>query len=144
MKMFVQLIMSFHWLISPWRRADIFRYSPSSRKMVALFVNMGEWEKSKALERSHCNEAIAKWYRFFLSSNDVVFSIFQSSFIRISSGLNHFSFYLISFQHIRAVNTIMTVFLVFFIFIGNIALGHRTDISGNISWYRSRKQLLLY
>ena len=37
---------------------DIFRYSPSSRKMVALFVNIGKREKKKPLERSRCNETI--------------------------------------------------------------------------------------
>ena len=54
----VHLIPHFHWLISPWQRMDIFRYSPSSRKMVALFVNIGKREKKKPLERSRCNETI--------------------------------------------------------------------------------------
>ena len=31
-----------HWLRSPWRRNDIFRYSPVVKKEVALFVNIDE------------------------------------------------------------------------------------------------------
>ena len=36
-----------------------FRYSTSSRKIVALFINIGEREKQKLLQQSRCNRAIA-------------------------------------------------------------------------------------
>ena len=41
----LQLILHFQWLRrSPLQRIDIFWYSPSSRKMTALFVNIGKRE----------------------------------------------------------------------------------------------------
>ena len=41
----LQLILHFQWLRrSPLQRIDIFWYSPSSRKMAALFVNIGKRE----------------------------------------------------------------------------------------------------
>ena len=41
----LQLILHFQWLRrSPLQRIDIFWYSPSSRKMVALFVNISKRE----------------------------------------------------------------------------------------------------
>ena len=44
-KKLLQLILHFHWLRrSPLQRIDIFWYSPSSRKMVALFVNISKRE----------------------------------------------------------------------------------------------------
>ena len=46
-------MLNFNWLRSPWERADIFRYSPSSRKMVALFVNIADQDKN------YCNEVLA-------------------------------------------------------------------------------------
>ena len=52
MKKFVHLILHFRWLRGPWRRANIFWYSTSSRMMIALF-------KAKERSKSHCNEAIA-------------------------------------------------------------------------------------
>ena len=41
MKKFVQLMLYFHWLRSPWGKVDILLYSMSRRMMVALFVNIG-------------------------------------------------------------------------------------------------------
>ena len=72
--MFVQPILHFHWPSSLWRRAEIFQYSLSSRKMVALFVNIGEPEKRKSLQQRgvtfSCREIIAiriSWeYKKFL------------------------------------------------------------------------------
>ena len=44
-KKLLQLILHFHWLRrSPLQRIDIFWYSPSSRKMVTLFVNISKRE----------------------------------------------------------------------------------------------------
>ena len=44
-KKFVQLMLRFYWLRSPWQWTDVFQYSPSSRKLVALFVNIDQREK---------------------------------------------------------------------------------------------------
>ena len=53
-KKLVQLLLHFHWLRSPWWQSDIFRYTPSSRKMVILFVNISKWENRKPLQGSNC------------------------------------------------------------------------------------------
>lgn len=44
-KKFVQLMLRFYWLRSPWQWTDVFQYSRSSRKLVALFVNIDQREK---------------------------------------------------------------------------------------------------
>ena len=67
MKKFIWLMLHFHRLKSPWRRADILRYGLSSKKMIAQFENIGERKKRKPLQRNHWNKAIAKWCHFFLS-----------------------------------------------------------------------------
>ena len=85
MKKFVQLMLHFHWLRSPWRRAKTFWYIPWSRKVLALLVNIGQAKEvktiaTKPLQRNHCNivtahnhckEAIAFTTKSFQS--DVVF-----------------------------------------------------------------------
>ena len=72
MKRFVELTLHSQWLRGPWRRVGIFWYSPSSRKMVDLLVNLSEREKRKPLQRSHCNKAIS----MKLLQSEVVFSFF--------------------------------------------------------------------
>lgn len=64
MKKFVQLILRFHWIKSPWIRIHIFWYNPLSRKMVALFVNIDEWQKRKLLQRSYCKVTSFSLQRF--------------------------------------------------------------------------------
>ena len=73
MKIFVQLMLHFHWLSIPWWWTDIFGHSPSSTKMAALFVNVGQCEKRNIGFWRYCNndivkEAIAKCPSFFLPS----------------------------------------------------------------------------
>ena len=82
MKKFAQLMQHFHWSRSPWRQNNIFWYSLLWRKMVASLVIIGEREKQKPLQQIHfretnatkwleqsdCNEVIARWRRFILSS----------------------------------------------------------------------------
>lgn len=62
---FVQLTIHFHWLRSPWRRADIFRYSLSSRKFgsfVRKHRQKGEARTiaMRALQQTLFKEAIVK------------------------------------------------------------------------------------
>ena len=81
-KKLVQLLLHFHWLRSPWWQSDIFRYAPSSRKMVILFVNISKWENRKPLQGSNCK---------------VFFLYLQLLPICISWELKQFSFSLVSF-----------------------------------------------
>ena len=52
MKKVSQLMLYFHSLRSPWRQVDIFRYIPSSRKTVVLFVNKNNQGKGKQKYKS--------------------------------------------------------------------------------------------
>ena len=62
-----------HWLKSPWRWVNIFRYSPSTNKMVVLFVNKGKLEKVKPVKRNHCNKNHCRMMLFFLIFNSYLF-----------------------------------------------------------------------
>ena len=97
-KHFVEIMLHFHWLKSPWRRGNIFRYSLLSR-MVVLFVNIGEPEKLKRNYESlfikytcfknyisipKWRNVIAKWSHckvtsFFLISNSSLFVSHENS-----------------------------------------------------------------
>ena len=68
MKKFIWLMLHFHRLKSPWRRADILRYGTSSKKMIAQFENIGKWKKRKPLQRNHC-----KVMSFFLKFDSSLF-----------------------------------------------------------------------
>ena len=71
---FVQLMLRFHWVGSPSERVKIFRYTSSSRRMVAFLVNIDERRKKKW---SHFYKATAtkplQW------SNYKVMSLFLSA-----------------------------------------------------------------
>ena len=56
---------AFTWLRSTWQLANVFQYNPSSREIVAFFVNIGKREKQKPLQRnplqqSYCDEVIPR------------------------------------------------------------------------------------
>ena len=105
MEKFEKLMLYLYWIRSPGRLANIFRYRPTSRKMAALFVNIGEREKQKPLvERSHFNEATAKWRCFFSELQLLCSTLFVSR----ENSNNLLS--LVSLYHIRVINTIITVF----------------------------------
>ena len=141
----VQLMLYVHWLRTSWRRAGpIFSNIFSSRKMAALFENVGEREKQKrdyaSLYKIFTNKffksyiAIGKWRHY---------SYLRLIPICVSCKLKQFSSSLVSFWHIQAIDIIITGF--FFNLCRDIVVGHRTDLasaintypSGNIPWYGS-------
>ena len=91
MKNLLQLLLHFLWHRISWRGTCFFCYSPSWRSMIALLVNIGEREKQKPLQRSHCNKAIAT--KPLQSAS--IFLICNSSFF--VSNQNSNSFFLIIF-----------------------------------------------
>ena len=96
-------MLQFHSCRSHWRPAYIFRYNPSLREIVGMFVNKGKRKKQinhcnmKSLQWNHCNEIITKRRHFFH---------FQLLPKRILREFKKFSFSFISFIHIRAIITI--------------------------------------
>ena len=134
---FVQLMLHFHLLRSPWRQVDVFQYSLSPRKVVCKHRQTGEVKTllTKPLQRIY--------------GKATSFCYFQLFTIRISWEFRQFSLSLMSFWQIWTINTI-----------GNclsdayrkycLPLSHQVRKLGqyfdlrNISWYNSKIQWLLY
>ena len=127
-------MLHFHWLKHSWRRANIFRYRkvysgifPFVKKYGSFLCKDEQTGEVKTiatnpLQWRHKNKAIATK---LLQSDVVVFlsaTLPYSYLVRIQT----VSFSLVRFQHIQAINTIITVLS---ICTGNITLGHHMELA---------------
>lgn len=101
--------------LSPSQRANIIWYSPSSRKIVALFVNIGKRDKRKPFnelpQRGHC-----KVTTVFLSATLLYLYLVRTQKIYFLFGK------LLTYLGNRCKNNCT----------GNIDLDHYTDLAGTV------------
>ena len=102
MKKFIPLMLHFHWPRSPWSTLFIKKILTNGcfKNYTAIVIwrcALSNWSQRKMKPLQ--NEAITKWQRFFLSFS-------YSYLVRIQT----IFFSLVSFTHIQAKNTVITVF----------------------------------
>ena len=133
----VQLMLQFHWLGSPWRQADIFRNSSSSR-IIDLLSNMVEWEKRKRQYKSLLIEY--SWFTSYIAIAEWPSAIVKWSHCKVkplkSQVVFYFLFLTLTYSYLVSLwlsnpgNNCNNNY--FSICTGNITPGYTTDLSSSI------------
>ena len=109
MRKSLQLTLHFHWLRRLWMKTDIFGYSPLSKRGSLVCKQRRTGEAKTKVYILICKIFPNSVFKTYTSMT--VWQRALNSFLFVShENSNSLSFSLVSFMHIRAINTIATLF----------------------------------